>query len=96
MASKSKRRKAENAKWTFEIRSAKGTQEIEVLNARKTNTGETMEYDEVTTKGWATAQNQTDLRETLNWCFNGDPEKFVVLWGLNTNDYSYGTAYVTD
>ena len=96
MASKRNKRKAEKAKWVFEIRSAKGTQEIEVLNAHKYETGETIEYDEVVKKGWATAQNKDDLKQTLSWCFNGDPDKFVILWGLQANKYTYGKAYVCE
>lgn len=96
MTSKRKKKIIDDAKWIFDIRSKKNTEEIEVINAYNPATGKTIDYNKIIQTGWFMAQNEHDLKETLNWCFNGDPEKCLLLWGISSNNYATGTAYICD
>ena len=37
-----------------------------------------------------------DMKQTLNWNFNGDDSKYYFKWGQTVNGYSTGVAYIFD
>lgn len=78
------------------IISHKGTQEITATQMHNARTGETVPIGE-DMGGCKYFSDAADMKETLNWCFDGDPEAYHVNWEMIDNaGTSHGKAYIYD
>lgn len=92
-----KQTRKQEAKWIFEAMSKKGEKKLVLIDAYCTRTKQHKPIEEIQQTGYWSFQDLDDMKETLNWCFNGDPKKYCFKWtGQDSNGNSFATAEVYD
>ncbi|MCQ4774957.1 hypothetical protein NE634_14660 [Lacrimispora saccharolytica] len=78
---------------------------VTVLSNRKTKRIRTISvHDNRTDRDWTDAQitergiwkfiDTADLKATLNWNLNGDPDRYCLQWGQSGKTDTVGYAYI--
>lgn len=73
------------------IESKKGEKRIDCLKVKKVDGG--IEFDPVPGCKWFS--DIADMKESLCWCYNADPDLFKVEW-FNGKKSSTGVVYLFD
>lgn len=79
------------------VESNKATREIVLVSIVKCETNEdyTDEFKEKC-PGLVSFSNLDDMKESLNWCLNGDSKKYEFRWIFNGKTKSIGEARIYD
>lgn len=69
---------------------------IATLQVYDNRTKEYWPLEEIENRGIRQFMDEDDLKETLNWCMNGDSSKYCLKWELSNPYQAYGKAYIFD
>lgn len=90
----SRKKYKEDPMWVFDVYSKKETREIEVQNGTPMSKERCTKGREKCVVGHK-YKDQAELKQDLNWIFNGDSNKYCLEWVMqnSTGDW-YGVASV--
>lgn len=79
-------------KYLLTVRSERGSKELRAVTI--TDGAGVPRDDLITARGLVTFNDLADLKDTANWCLNGDHEKYNFIWTISTKRASEGTARI--
>ena len=91
-----RKKSAENAKFLVEIFSPKSSKFCETRSILDLRINSYWDPEEILERGVRSFNDLQDLKDTLNWNLNGDPEKYRFQWGQSGKYGATGYAYIFD
>ena len=85
-----------NAKFLVEIFSPKSSNFCETRSVLDLRINSYWDPEQILERGVKNFNDLQDLKATLNWNLNGDPEKYQFQWGQSGRNGTTGYAYVFD
>ena len=82
------------AKLIVTVLSDRKIKQIKTISAHDNRTGEDWTEEHITERGIWTFRDIADLKATLNWNLNGDPDRYCQQWGQSGKTDTVGYAYV--
>lgn len=86
----------EKAKLIFTVISNKKTHSIRTQSVFDNRTQEEWTENHINNRGVRDFNDADDMKATINWCTNGDANKYKLKWGQSGTTYTTGYAYVFD
>ena len=84
------------AKLIVKIESNRDTKSIQTTSVYDNREQAYWTKERIIERGITNFMNLDDLKETLNWCLNGDSSKYQFTWGKSLGKISEGVAYIFD
>lgn len=86
----------EKAKLIFTVISNKKTHSIRTQSVFDNRTQEDWTDEHIKSRGVRDFGDVDDMKATINWCVNGDEDKYKLKWGQSGKTHTTGYAYVFD
>ena len=86
----------EKAKLIFTVISDKKTHHIRTQSVFDNRTQEEWKDEHINSRGVRDFGDVDDMKATINWCVNGDEDKYKLKWGQSGKTHTTGYAYVFD
>lgn len=87
---------SEKAKLIFTVLSNKKTHSIRTQSVFDNRTQEEWTENHIDKRGVRDFNDADDMQATINWCTNGDANKYKLKWGQSGKTHTTGYAYVFD
>ena len=87
---------SEKAKLIFTVISDKKTHSIRTQSVFDNRTQEEWTDEHIDSRGVRDFIDTADMKETINWCVDGDEDKYRLKWGQSCKTDTTGYAYVFD
>lgn len=91
-----RRKTISNAKLVVTVRSNKCENELKTISIFDNRKDRNLTDEEITERNVNFFLDLQDLKQTLNWNFNGDDSKYQFQWGQTGKNDSEGRAYIFD
>lgn len=82
------------AKLIVTVLSDRKTKQIKTISVHDNRTGEDWTEGHITERGIWGFTDTADLKTTLNWSLNGDPDRYCLQWGQSGKADTVGYAYI--